>query len=127
MILMLLAMFSPVIGAPVFWILPFTQALTIYLFLLALFAGTMWVMRDAMHRPPMTGAQSLVGRTAMVVSRSTLEYGSPYMVRVLGELWSADCRDSLHPGDAVIIVSVHGNRMEVEPEGKTDAVRGARS
>jgi len=119
MILMLLAMFSPVIGAPVFWILPFTQALTIYLFLLALFAGTMWVMRDAMKRPPMTGAQSLIGSTARVMSRSTREYGPPYVVRILGELWFADCRDGLHPGDEVVIVSIRGNRMKVEPKGKT--------
>jgi len=126
MILMLLAMFSPVIGVPVFWILPFTQALTIYLFLLALFAGTMWAMHDAMHRPPRTGAQFLVGRTARVVSRSTLEYGPRYMIRVLGELWSADCRESLHSGDTVIIVSVHGNSMQVEPTGRRDAIAGPR-
>ena len=122
MILMLLAMFSPVIGLPVFWILPLTQAVTSYLFLLALFAGTMWTMHDAMHRPPRTGVQPLVGRTASVVSRTTLAYGPPYIVRVLGELWSANCRDRLHSGDTVIIVSVHGNSVEVEPRRELDAI-----
>jgi membrane protein implicated in regulation of membrane protease activity len=126
MILMLLAMFSPVIGIPVFWILPFTKALTVYFFLLVLFTGTMWAMHDAMKRPPMTGAESLVGQTASVLSRSTLAYGPPYVVGVFGELWSAYCRDSLHPGDTVIIVSVHGNSVEVEPKGLRDAIAGPR-
>jgi len=127
MILMLLAMLAPVIGAPVFWLLPFTQALPIYLVLLLLFAGTMWAMRDAMKRPPMTGAGCLIGRTAIVVSRSTLGYGPPYVVRLLGELWSAYCRDSLHSGDAVIIVSVEGNRVRVERKGNAEGFPGSRS
>ncbi len=83
-------------------------------------------MHDAMRRPPMTGASSLIGRTAEVVSRSTQECGPPYVVRVLGELWSADCRDRLHSGDAVIILSVHGNSMQVEPKGKPDDIAGPR-
>jgi membrane protein implicated in regulation of membrane protease activity len=127
MILMLLVMLSPLIGMPVFWFLPLTQALPIYLFLFALFAGTMWVMRDAMKRPPMTGAEYLIGKTAKVVSRSTLGYGPPYIVRVLGELWSAHCLDSLHSGDAVIIVSVQGNSMQVERKSRPDVIPESRS
>ncbi|MBE0603815.1 MAG: NfeD family protein [Deltaproteobacteria bacterium] len=126
MILMLLAMFAPAIGLPVFWFLPFTQALPIYLFLLVLFAGTMWAMRDAMKRPPMTGAECLIGRTAIVVSRSTLGYGAPYIVRLLGELWSAYCRDSLHSGDAVIVVSVKGNSVRVERKDDAEVFPGSR-
>ena len=127
MILMLLVMFLPIIGLPVFWILPFDQALPIYLFFLLLFAGMMWVMRGAMKRPRMTGPECLIGKTAEMVSRSSMEYGPPFMVRVLGELWSARCDEPLQPGDAVIIVSVQGNSLFVERKNKPDVIPDARS
>jgi len=127
MILMLLVMFLPIIGLPVFWILPFGQALPIYLFFLLLFAGMMWVMRGAMKRPGMAGPECLIGKTAEVVSRSSMEYGPPFMVRVFGELWSARCDDTLQLGDAVLIVSVQGNSVFVERKNKPDVISDARS
>ncbi|MGE5189941.1 MAG: NfeD family protein [Gemmatimonadota bacterium] len=121
MIFMLLIMFLPVIGLPVFWVLPIGQAAPIYLVGLLLFAGMMWLMRGAMKRPRMTGAECLVGKTAEVVARSTLGYGPQFVVRVFGELWSARCDDALQRGDSVVIVSVQGNcvvvaRRSVQPE-----------
>ncbi|MGE5247813.1 MAG: NfeD family protein [Verrucomicrobiota bacterium] len=115
MILMLLVMFLPLIGAPVFWILPLAEALPTYALFLLLFTGTMWVMHGAMKRPKMIGAEALIGKTAEVMSRSSLGYGPPYLVRVPGELWSAECEDPLHEGEAVVIRSVHGNTLVVEP------------
>ena len=114
MILMLLVMFLPMIGVPVFWILPFGQALPIYLCFVALFAAMMWLMRGAMIRPRMTGAECLVGKTAEVVSKTSLGYDPPYMIRILGELWSADSEDILQIGETVKIVSVQGNRVLVK-------------
>jgi len=114
MILMPLVMLLPVIGLPIFWILPFADALPIYLFLAFLFAGMMWVMHRTMKYPRLTGADPLIGKTAEVVSRTSLGYVPPYMIRILGELWSSDSEDSLQPGDEVRIVSVQGNRVLVK-------------
>lgn len=127
MILMLLVMLLPIAGVPVFWFLPLGQVLPIYLFFLLLFAGMMWVMRGAMKRPRMTGPECLIGKTAEVVSRSSMEYGPPFIVRVFGELWSARCDEPLQPGDAVIIVSVQGNSVFVERKKKPDVIPDARS
>ncbi len=115
MILMLLVMFLPLIGAPVFWVLPLGEALPTYLLFLLLFTGTMWLMHGAMKRPKLMGPDALIGRTAEVMSRSSLGYGPQYLVRILGELWSADCDETLHAGEAVIIRSIHGNSLVVEP------------
>jgi membrane protein implicated in regulation of membrane protease activity len=120
MILMLLVMFLPLIGLPVFWILPFGQALAAYLFFVALFAGTMWLMRGAMMRPRMTGPESLIGEKAVVIGESSMGYGPPYMVRVLGELWSADCKETVRPGDAVVVLAVRGNSVIVERKGELE-------
>lgn len=114
MILMPFVMLSPVIGLPIFWILPFGDAFPIYLFLVSLFAGMMWVMHRTMHYPRLTGSDPLLGKTAEVVSRTSLGYVPPYMIRILGELWSADSEDCLQPGETVRIVSVHGNSVLVK-------------
>lgn len=114
MILMPLVMLLPVIGLPVFWILPFGEALPTYLFLVSFFAGMMWVMRRTMKYPRMTGSEPMMGKTAEVVSRTSLGYGPSYMVRVLGELWSADSEEILQIGETVRIVSVQGNRLFVK-------------
>ncbi len=131
MVLMLLVMLLPIAGVPVFWFLPLGQALPIYLFFLLLFAGMMWVMRGAMKRPGMAGPECLIGKTAEVVSRSSMEYGPPFIVRVFGELWSARCDDTLdktlQSGDAVIIVSVQGNSVFVERKKNPDVIPDARS
>jgi len=114
MILMPLVMLLPVIGLPVFWVFPFGQALPIYLFFVSLFAGMMWVMHRTMHYPRMTGAESLTGKTAEVVSRTSLGYGPPYIVRILGELWSADSKETLHIGEKVTVICVKGNSVLVK-------------
>jgi membrane protein implicated in regulation of membrane protease activity len=114
MILMPLVMLLPFIGLPVFWVFPFGQALPIYLFFVSLFAGMMWVMHRTMKYPRMTGAESLAGKTAEVVSRTRLGYGPPYMVRILGELWSADSKETLHIGEKVTVICVQGNSVLVK-------------
>ncbi len=113
MILVPLVMILPIIGLWLFRILPFGQALPIYLSFILLFAGMMWVMRSTMNQPRETGAESLLGETAEVVFRSSLGYGAPYMVRILGEVWSADSDEVLHVGETVRIVSLRGNRVQV--------------
>lgn len=114
MILMPFVMLLPVIGLPIFWVLPFAEALSTYLFLVFLFAGMMWLMHRTMKYPPLTGAEPLLGKTAEVVSKTSLGYVPPYMIRILGELWSADSEDSLQLGDTVMIVSVQGNSVLVK-------------
>ena len=71
-------------------------------------------MRRTMKYPRMTGSEPMMGKTAEVVSRTSLGYGPSYMVRVLGELWSADSEEILQIGETVRIVSVQGNRLFVK-------------
>ena len=127
MILMPLVMLLPVIVLPVFWVFPFGEALPIYLFSVSLFAGMMWVMHRTMKYPRMTGAESLAGKTAEVVSRTSLGYGPPYMVRILGELWSADSKDPLQIGEKVTVIRVQGNSVLVKHGNTKGESMGSRS
>lgn len=127
MIFMPFVMLLPIIGLPVFWIMSFGEALPLYLLLASLFAGMMWVMHRTMKYPPMTGAESLLGKTAEVVSKTSLGYAPPYMIRILGELWSAYSEDLLQIGETVKIVSVQGNSVLVQRANLNDGIVDSKS
>ena len=76
-----------------------------------------WVANRA---PALTGVEGMVGGTAKVESGFE---GSPSgRVRWRNELWNARLLGSasVHPGDEVTIVAVHGLRLEIEiPDRET--------
>jgi len=59
------------------------------------------------------GAQTLIGRDAVVVSECRPEG----QVRIDGELWAARCDDGAGPGEHVTIVSRHRLELTVERAG----------
>lgn len=114
MVLMPLLMFLPLIALPIFWLLPLTKALPIYLCLVALSAVMMLVMRKTMKMPARTGREYLIGREAEVVSPSRQGDWAEYLVRADGELWSAHSSDLLEVGESVTIKAVKSNALIVE-------------
>lgn len=58
------------------------------------------------RRKAVTGAEALVGQTAIVAS--------PTQVRVVGELWNARSGDVLVPGAEVVVRSVEGLTLVVD-------------
>lgn len=114
MILMVIAMFLPVLALPVFWILPPVLAIPIYLFCLV-YSGLMhWGMWSAMKQPAKTGIESLIGREATVLSASTAYGALHYLVRIEGEIWSATSNDSLEPGEDVVVLGIQDNKLAVK-------------
>jgi membrane protein implicated in regulation of membrane protease activity len=106
----------PLLGLPLFWLLPLGYALPINI---ATWLATPFlyrVIRRAMIRPAKDGFQSLIGTTAEVVSKSETGLSAKYLVRVQGEgeLWSAYSTDALDIGEWVNIVSVRGISLVVE-------------
>jgi membrane protein implicated in regulation of membrane protease activity len=114
MVLMPILMLLPLLALPVFWLLPLTQAIAIYLCVVLLSAAMFRIMRKAKKLPPMTGAEYLVGKDAKVVSKSPPEHAVPYLVRLDGELWSADSSDILQPGERVKITAVKSDCLIVK-------------
>jgi membrane protein implicated in regulation of membrane protease activity len=114
MVLMPIVMLLPVIALPIFWLLPFRQALWIYIFCLALFGFMFWIMMKTMRLPVITGRRSLIGRDGEVISKKRSVKGEQYIIRVNGELWSACNNESMQPGDTVRITAVKGNSIFVE-------------
>lgn len=67
----------------------------------------------AQRRPPLGGAEGLVGEAGEVLEGGH-EHGR---VRVAGETWWADWRGDLRPGERVRVTGVHGLHLDVEPQG----------
>lgn len=59
----------------------------------------------AMKKNHEYGVEGFIGEEARVVSKLGLLNNAQYMVKVRGELWSANSIDDLKPGDKVEILS----------------------
>ena len=63
------------------------------------------------------GAEGFIGKEARVVSELGRMNEAQYLVKVRGELWSANSIDDLKPGDKVKVLSANELILVV---GKTD-------
>ena len=71
-----------------------------------------YVLGGGLERKPSTGAEALVGRTAVVVEDLSPEG----LVKLDGELWRAKClHGTARRGEKVRVVEVRGTRLLVEP------------
>ena len=100
----------PVLALPLFWLLPLSLALGVYLPLTALSVWSGLAAIRALQSPPRT----MRGR---VVRVEAVE-GGRIVVRVDNELWSAVAEETLLPGQPAIIVGIDGLTIRVRrPDG----------
>jgi membrane-bound serine protease (ClpP class) len=69
-------------------------------------AESLVLLRWSRRRRAVTGAEALIGRSAVVETRT--------QVRVAGELWRARSDDELQPGEEVKVLAVDGMTLSVE-------------
>jgi membrane-bound serine protease (ClpP class) len=74
-------------------------------------AETVFFVRWSKRRRAVVGAETLVGRTAVVV-RPLAPRGQ---VRLDGELWEARAAEDMPPGAEVVVTALDGLVLEVEP------------
>ncbi len=122
-----LVLLMPVIVLPIFWLMPPAYAVPIYAVIAFLSGLVYWLITRAMRKPVATGAESMIGTRAEVISASNLQGYSKYLVRAGGEIWTASSVDSLQPGELVTVAAVDGIKLVIEPTGnnsaKTDKTR----
>ena len=109
-----LVLLMPVLGLPLFWLLPLGYALPVNIALWLLSGFLYWLIRKAMRKPVQDGFRSLIGTEAEVVSKRALTHSAKCLVRAQGELWSAYSADALEVGEWVNIVAVRGIGVVVE-------------
>jgi membrane protein implicated in regulation of membrane protease activity len=108
----------PLIGIVVFWLLPLPPAILVYLIILLASGLMYWTIVRAMEKHSKYGVEGLIGAEARVVSKLGPDDDAQYMVRVRGELWSANSHDDLKPHETIKVLSVNGLTLEV---GKNSA------
>lgn len=114
MVVMIILMLLPVLAIPVFFFLPFGQAIAIYLGSLVVFGLTFWLMRRTHGMPVKTGVESLINKDARIVSKSGTGAGATYCAQMRGELWTARSGVDLKVGDSVTVTTIEGNALVVK-------------
>ncbi len=109
-----LILLMPVLGLPLFWLLPPGYALPINIALWLISAFLYRLIHRAMMKPIQDGFRSLIGTEAEVVSKRAPTYSAKYLVRAQGELWSAYSADVFEIGEQVNIVAVRGIAVVIE-------------
>jgi membrane protein implicated in regulation of membrane protease activity len=104
----------PLIGIVVFWLLPIPLAIPVYLVILLVSSLMYWTIVRALKKRAKNGVEGLIGTEARVVSKLGSHDAAQYMVRVRGELWSANSRDDLKPDETVTVLSVDGLTLIVD-------------
>ncbi len=105
-----LILMMPLLGLAVFWFLPLSTALAVYAVIAAISLAVYRLILRSMHRPIETGKEALLRRTARVI-----EVGERrLLVRVGGEIWTAESPDTLQEGETVQVVGVEGLMLKVQ-------------
>jgi membrane protein implicated in regulation of membrane protease activity len=103
----------PLIGIVAFWLLPLPLALPVYLVILLVSGLMYWLVARTMKKRPTYGVEALIGAEARVVSKLGPHADAQYLVKVRGEIWSANSRDDLQPDEMVRISSVYGLTLQI--------------
>ena len=106
-----LLLFLPLLALALFFIFAWPIALILYLPILLGSIFAYWKAWQALRKPPVTGDQAMVGKTAVVLqaNHEHLE------VRYEGEIWQAVSDKALQAGQEVIIRKVAGLVLLVSP------------
>ncbi len=87
----------------------------------ALFAGVSAVavtllvreLRATLRRRALVGPEALLGTTGVVVAKAVQGIPGWYLVRLSGELWTADSHEALEVGDRALVLDVEDGRVVV--------------
>jgi membrane protein implicated in regulation of membrane protease activity len=109
-----LILLLPIIGIIVFWLMPLNIAIPSYLAILLVSGLMYWAILRAIRKVPTTGANSLVGMEARVMSRLGPKDEAQYLVEADGEMWSANSSDTMEPGETATIIAVEGIKLIVK-------------
>jgi membrane protein implicated in regulation of membrane protease activity len=97
-----LILLLPLLAIPLFWLVPMSIAVPVYIAVLVLSGGIYYLAIRAMQRPVQTGREVLLHSRGEVLARE----GTRFRVRIRSEEWNAESKDNLRPGDCVEVVSV---------------------
>jgi membrane protein implicated in regulation of membrane protease activity len=120
-----LLLFMPAIALPIFWIIPLSISVPIYMVIVITSGVLYWLIANSMRRIPRIGVESLVSTDAEVISKINPGHRAQYLVRSQGELWSARCPSVLEIGEIVRIAAVDGISLLVNHKDKDSHINNS--
>jgi membrane protein implicated in regulation of membrane protease activity len=108
-----LILLLPVLALPLFWLAPLSIAVPAYAAVLILSGGIYFLAVRAMHRPVQIGVEALLHSRGEVLAKAD----GLFRVRVHSEVWNAESKDDLDPGDSVEVIAVDDLRLRVRRIG----------
>lgn len=105
-----LVLLLPVIGLTVFWVLPLTTALIVYMVVFALSVWLYWYVVKSVFWPVQTGVEKMRRSVATVIAVD----GSRLTVSMNGEIWTAVSRDRLEVNDRAEVLDIEGLVLKVK-------------
>ncbi len=112
-----LLLLMPFASLLVFWLLPFEQALGIYLLILAACGVLYWLIWKAFRRPVATGIEGMIGG----VGKVTYIGEKKAKIFYRGEIWYVSSTDPLRVGDSVEIARLKRMTLIVRKIVKSQA------
>lgn len=116
-----LLLVMPFASLIVFWLLPFEEALALYLAILAVCAVMYGLIWKAIKRPVATGIEGMIGGVGSVIQVGERKAKIFYR----GEIWNAFSTESISLGDSVEIARVERMTLIVHKAVKGQARQAA--
>lgn len=104
-----LVLLMPFFGLSLFWVLPFSVALPLYIAILIISGAVYYALMQAMKEPIRNGNQALLSQPVQVVEKS----GRYWIVETHGELWQAESDEFLSAGQKAVVDQVNGMRLHI--------------
>jgi membrane protein implicated in regulation of membrane protease activity len=105
-----LLLLMPLIALPLFWILPLTEAISLYSAIVVLSAWLYVYVFKALARPVVSGKEEIMHSVGKVIDVQ----GHTLHVKVHSEIWTATSSDNLQPGDTVKVTGMEELKLKVE-------------
>jgi membrane protein implicated in regulation of membrane protease activity len=121
MLIMMLFMFSPILGLALFFIFPFWTAFPIYIPILLFGAFVNFKMMESMKLKVQTGSEGLMGKEAVVLE----DINPEGKVEIMDEIWKATAKGkTFQKGKKVKITGTQGLVLTVDDLQKRSSDKG---
>jgi membrane-bound ClpP family serine protease len=104
---------APILTLPIFWLLPFSLALPIWLTVTATTGLVLWPVVRALGRPQAAGREAMIG----IKGQALTDLNPEGLVCCLGEVWRASAEEPIVQGEQVQVLAVHRLRVRVGRQG----------
>jgi membrane-bound ClpP family serine protease len=110
---------APVLALPVFWLLPLSLALPIYLGVVGMTGLVLWPIVGSMRQPLRNGVEGMIGARGEAVT----DLNPTGLVRCQGEVWAATAEEPVGRGQRVWVLDVDSLRLTVGRHAPPSAAR----